>query len=90
MGEFAPHGNVHILTGGAYGCDQFDSLYEAGYIIDKETTTHLCVIWSPVFLKTAYRYHYITPKKNCLVNKPLTLPFLFLFVFLLAFFAHIS
>ena len=28
----------------------------------------MCVIWSPVIMKTAYRYHYITPKRGCVVN----------------------
>jgi hypothetical protein len=59
---------VHILTGGTYGCDMFDSLYKEGYIADEDTAKRMCVIWSPVILKTAYRYHYITPKKDCVVN----------------------
>jgi len=68
LGEFAPHGNVHILTGGSYGCDLFNPLLEAGYIVDEDTAKRICVIWSAVILKTAYRYHYITPDKNCVVN----------------------
>ena len=59
---------MHILTGGPYGCDMFTPLLEAGYIVDEDTARRICVIWSAVILKTAYRYHYITPNKNCVVN----------------------
>lgn len=68
LGEFAPHGNVHILTGGAFGCDKFDKLLADGFIIDETTAKKMCVIWSPVIMKTAYRYHYVTPEKNCVPN----------------------
>ena len=68
FGEFAPHGNVHIITGGAYGCDMFRPLLEKGFILDEYSLQKLCVSWSAVIMKTAYRYHMVTPEKNCKVH----------------------
>ena len=68
LGEFAPHGNVHILTGGAYGCDMFRPLKIRGFILDEYSLQKVCISWSAVIMKTAYRYHYVTPQKNCKVN----------------------
>ena len=68
FGEFAPHGNVHILTGGAYGCDMFRPMLDKGYILDEFSLQKMCVSWSAVIMKTAYRFHMVTPEKNCKVN----------------------
>lgn len=68
LGEFAPHGNVHILTGGAYGCDMFQPLLDKGFIGDEYSLHKLCISWSAVIMKSAYRYHLLTPQKDCVVN----------------------
>jgi hypothetical protein len=59
---------VHILTGGAFGCDKFLPLYENGYIGDKKGLERMCIGWSAVIMKAAYRFHYVTPEKGCVVN----------------------
>jgi len=65
--SFDPHGTLHILEGGFYGCDLLQPLVDAGFITDYNS---VCYFW--VFtLKELYRAGYITPKKSCEVGDSL-------------------
>lgn len=61
---YAAHGKTHGSIGGVYGCDIFDPLRLAGYIIDEVAQVNLCKNWV-FYLKEFYRNDYIVPMKNC-------------------------
>jgi len=66
--QLSPHGATHAALGGIYGCDLFDPLVESGHIFSKSSANSLCSIWF-TFVKEFYRYNYLTPEKNCVVNE---------------------
>jgi len=61
--SYKPHGPVHQLNGGVYGCDLLDPLVEGGYITGRNGA---CERWAYV-LKENYRSGYMTPNTNCTV-----------------------
>lgn len=56
--ETSPHASTHGDVGGAYGCDLFQPLLDAGYINDEDSMVKICKIW--IFsLKSLYRKNMI-------------------------------
>jgi hypothetical protein len=65
--ENAPHASVHGGLGGAYGCDMFLPLLDAGYVTDEKAVKSLCKTW--IFtLKALYRENMITAPTDCTVG----------------------
>eukprot|EP01038_Epipyxis_sp_PR26KG_P004980 gene4980-6963_t len=65
--QLTPHGATHAALGGIYGCDMFDPLVESGHIYSKAAANEICSLWF-TYTKEFYRYNYLTPEKNCVVN----------------------
>jgi len=59
--SYDPHGPVHVLTGGIYGCDLLDTLVDGGYITDRN---YMCGFWGFI-LKELFRAGHITPNSGC-------------------------
>lgn len=64
MVPYAAHAPTHGSIGGVYGCDLFDPLREAGYIIDEDSQVNLCKNWI-FYMKEFFRTNFIFPKKGC-------------------------
>lgn len=64
--QYDPHATTHSLSGGIYGCDLFQPLLDAGYIMDETNMKSICSKWI-FYLKEFYRYNYIVPFDNCTV-----------------------
>jgi hypothetical protein len=61
---YGAHASVHGVIGGVYGCDLFDPLLEAGYLIDEQAKLNMCKNWI-FYLKEFYRDDLLTPKDSC-------------------------
>lgn len=61
---YGAHASAHGAIGGVFGCDLFDSLLDAGYIIDEEAKLNLCKNWI-FYMKELYRGAIIVPLKDC-------------------------
>lgn len=65
--ELGPHAAVHGDLGGAFGCDMFSPLFEAGYINSESDLLTICKVW--IFtLKALYRKNLIEPRECDLVG----------------------
>lgn len=61
---YGAHASAHGVIGGVYGCDLFNDLLDAGYIISEDAKLNLCKNWI-FYLKEFYRDNLIEPKVNC-------------------------
>jgi hypothetical protein len=68
--EDGPHATTHSLTGGIYGCDLLTPMLEAGYISDEKSQKEICSKWV-FYMKEFYRYNFLTPKSDCVVEDTL-------------------
>jgi hypothetical protein len=64
MSPYAAHAPTHGSIGGVYGCDLFDPLREAGYILSEDAQVNLCKNWI-FYLKEFFRSNYVQPKTAC-------------------------
>jgi len=65
--QYGPHATTHSLTGGIYGCDLMKPLLDAGYATDETNLKMICASWL-FYIKEFYRYNYITPWDDCVVD----------------------
>ena len=63
-----PHATTHSLTGGIYGCETMTSMLDSGYLSSVDEQKTLCSKWI-FYLKEFYRFGYITPKTDCVVEE---------------------
>lgn len=66
IGE-APHGRVHGVLGGIYGCDVLNPLLEQGYLSDEDALLSVCSSWIKT-LGDLYRRNAISPSSGCTVD----------------------
>lgn len=65
--SFQPHGAVHTVLGGFYGCNKLFELVDSGYIYSRDDAITICSSWD-FFMKELYRDGLITPYNDCIVS----------------------